>query len=219
MRKIAFFFIICSLISCKKHDEQQDQIPPTPQQPDNILYHDIQPDSSIHSVTFYYPIIDPYSCGPVPSPHDSSAVFKLDINGDSINDFSIYTSHGVQEWNQISPHCKPVLYSIGISGINAGDSISFVHPYSIDIPVRYDTANNKTISYISAWKASATLQLIPQGLPYYPTASFSDTYIGIKVNYNIGWIHVAPSGFNGITIKEYAINLTLFNSINAGQKQ
>ena len=46
--------------------------------------------------------------------------------------------------------------------------------------------------------------------------SFKETYIGIKIKNNYGWIHIAPNN-NVIKIKECAINLTDYNQIKPGQ--
>ena len=48
---------------------------------------------------------------------------------------------------------------------------------------------------------------------------FSETYVGVKMNNNFGWIHIKPRTGNVIYISYYAINLTVNNSIIAGQKQ
>jgi hypothetical protein len=217
MKNIGFvILIICFLTSCKT----DPPIPkcPIPPLPDNILYHDLQPDSSIHSIRYFIYNMDPNSCGDTPVPADSSSACKLDINGDSINDFNIYVGHfpGSTEG---SIHCVHVVYVIGISGLNAGDSISFVNNFQgLQVPFNYDTINNFNISHKASWSHNATIQGRTQGIFYGPSVYFNVRYIGVKVNNNYGWILVAPGGLNGIKVKEYAINLTDHNSIKAGQK-
>ena len=215
MKNICFpLIIICLLFSCKREkalNENQNQI-----QADNILYHNIMPDTTIHSVQYFIHNEDPESCGDTPMPSDSFANYYVDINDDAINDFLIQTSHSPDSESG-SIHCAHVVYLINIFGINSNDSISFT-TLSVDVPNNYDSVNNNLISSAATWIQHAALRIAAQGVFYPVYASFQDTYIGVKVDNNYGWIHVAPSGYNGITIKEYAINLTASNPILAGQK-
>ena len=217
MKNISFVIIIFSfLVSCSK-DKPITQ-PQNTTQPDNIFYHNFQPNITMHSVLYFIPNQDPESCGDYPVPSDTSTSFKINLDGDTTNDFIFNVATNPSSGAGGSFHCAHIVYTISISGIHAGDSISFTTKNYIQVPVYYDTVSNNVITKNELWRNNVMLSLSGQGVLLPGTASFGDAYIGVKIKNNVGWIHVAPIGLNGVIIKECAINLTPCNSIKAGQK-
>jgi hypothetical protein len=219
MKRFNFLLLICCLVvSCKKDKIiQQNQNQP---KPDRIIYMDFQPDIILKSNLYMIINQDPESCGDSPFPDDSTAQYQLDINGDSVNDFAIITSHSYV-MSSGSIHCAHYHFSTYITGINAEDSISTqLTEYGIKIANNYDTLVNCVIADSgSTWNSSAGLLEAAQGYSWPITYYFHDTYIGVKVNNNYGWINVSPRSYTGIFIKECGFNTIQFKSINAGQKR
>jgi hypothetical protein len=214
MKNIGYFITILTiLVACNKDSKNQNI-----KYSDNIRYQDLIPGKIIHSVRYFERNMDPESCGDDPIPEDSSAIFSIDMDGDSIADFMIGAGHSVSD-GQGSIHCAHIIYSIGIGGLQPGDSISITSSNDChDAAIKYDTITNVNITNNSLWQKSATLKVGAQGMIWYQWASFGDMYIGVKITNHFGWIHVEPAPFNGIIIKEFALNLTPHNSIKAGQK-
>jgi len=204
--------IILFALSCKKEPAVNGSYPYS----NNILYHDFQPDTQIHSIQYFIPNYDPESCGDYPVPDNANVTLKIDIDGDGIDDLAF--NAGQYPTSGGSIHCENVIYYVVMSGIS-GDSISFIHPQGFDVPLNYDTVSNNVIDNSASWTNSVDLAGSSEGgVPPPFFTSFNDTYIGIKINNKLGWIHIAPASLNGVIIKEYAINLTAFHLIKVGQK-
>jgi len=214
---ISLILISCLIFSCKK-DSTTDQTPGPTNQSDNILYHSFSPNISLHSILSFVYNPDPLSCGNTPVPTDSSIDYNLNLNADSVNDFVIMVRTTSSTGGSI--HCANETYTISINAINADDSINFTStPGVYPVPIQYDTTSNNVINQTGSWQNQiGTLSLTGQGVNLPFNLHFTDSYIGIKIKNNFGWIHIAPDSLNGIIIKDYAINLTEYNSIKAGQK-
>jgi len=196
--------------SCRKETQ-------IPRPPDNVRYSDIAPDSIVRSVRYYIRNMASESCGDYPVPTDSVAYFELDMDGDAVNDF-VFSVHHHEVSDEGSVHCEHVQFTIDISGADEGDSISTVDESALGIPVFYDTTGNSLIGGPDGvWEYWGMVSAWSQG--YYPPyiIYLPDSFIGVKVNGNYGWIHVYKLHADGLVIMEYALNLTPGNPIRAGQ--
>jgi len=181
--------------------------------PDNILYHKLEPQVSLYSVRYYYlPVtLNPYCNYVIPFPEDSSTSYSFDVNGDSINDFKITASHSAIT-NDNCGHCNYHFeYNISISSLSTNDSIgyktdetTFGFGYSLFNNLVYTSGITLSVSYPCNGGVSL---------------GFSDSYIAFKLKNNYGWIHIYSADNNGIVISEFAINLTDYNPIKAGQME
>jgi hypothetical protein len=149
----------------------------------------------------------------VPIPTDSSATILLDINNDSENDYMITLSHGYFEPTEYCGHCSAYRYDIKIKGIKTSDSIVCVDQSSIP---EYFT-DSDTITANKDWTNEAIL--IMKNRCAMISFDIEGEYIGFKHNNQIGWIKIQSTSDNGLTIENYAINLTDNNSILAGQTE
>jgi len=94
--KLIYFTLIVFAFSCNKEEEKK--------KPDNILYTDIIPDSTISSLdSLVYIGRDDYGDCYKPYPKDSTACFNLDINNDGQVDFRVCHSHWYGA-DRLSPH-------------------------------------------------------------------------------------------------------------------
>lgn len=194
------------MLACKKSESI----------PDNIIYTNLSPTIKLNTVnSFKY--VDYNICSVnYPSPSDSSTFFDIDIDSDLQNDFRFVVRHF--NWTTAYTttycgHCTIFAYDILIFGLNPNDSISI--NTLIAGPKCYDSAS--IISTLAIWRDFDVLY--SQGGCAAVNFAFNDSYIGVKHQNKLGWIHIAPFGYNGIEIKEYAINETENKSIKAGQKK
>lgn len=188
--------------------------------PDNISYKELNPTVQLHTVNS----INSYNYGICtedrPAPLDSTTFWDLDIDSDLKNDFRFNVKH--VNWATIDPnlycgHCNIYVYFIDILAFTPGDSIS-VYRNSDDGPKCYNTT--EYVADTGSWGNSDHLYIQggcrSSGIPNF---KFQDTYIGVKHQKKLGWIHIAPFGINGIEIKEFALNNTENNPIKAGRKK
>lgn len=158
---------------------------------DVIIYTDIVPDNDIQILT------------------DSTLIFELDVNKDSKSDFKITLSnYDVTDHN---------IYEIKIEGISDSDLIAQEKGEYWE----YEYKHFKEFEIISKndyqWISKA--QLYVQG-DVARTKFLNDTYIGLRINNNIGYVHVdGVLEFAGIKIKDYAYNQTENNSILCAQTE
>ena len=207
---ILFLTILILVFSCERYDSHTIN--------DNILYFDYIPDTSIGTIKYFTPSPVPPSimnCPNIPTPQDSVTSIYLDVNQDKINDFFIEAVHNKVDFG-CGSHCICFYYRIAINGLN---NVSFISTYLKDdldyVPIKYDSLS--TVNKDSTWNERAFLYLYSPGAPF--STDFFDCYIGIKICNHYGWINIAPTGKNGIVIKEYALNLTEDKNIKCGQKE
>lgn len=74
------------------------------------------------------------------------------------------------------------------------------------------------ISKDDLWSNDFVMALLENGRMI-PSVSFENTYWGLKLDDMMAWIHVERLSNNGISIKEYAFNLTKSMDIIAGQNK
>jgi hypothetical protein len=182
---------------------------------DEIVYTDIIPDIEIQSVRFFEPSSVPLGCPYIPTPSDSIINYNLDIDSDSVEDYTIKVRHRLQT-DEYCGHCYPYQYTISIEGAN-NDSIC-LDP--VNRHVAFQMNIGVEISDSSRWGEDGFLSLDPDCPGYYPyVVTLEDKYIGVKTKNMFGWINVAPLDNNGIKISEYAINKTEGNIIKTGQME
>jgi hypothetical protein len=134
--------------------------------------------------------------------HSSS--LDIDIDSNKIIDFRIEHNWGIINCGKTTEFCADV----NILGLNISDSIC-------------DTIFYDTTSFIQSNIVRWYNRKMLYSLDYCHHILFEvkDSYIGIKINNNYGWIHIAPIDNYYLEIKEYALNLTENNDIRVGQKE
>lgn len=188
--------------------------------PDNISYKELSPTiqlNTVNSITNY----DFGICTEErPTPMDSTTFWDLDIDSDLKNDFRFVVKH--LNWATINPsqycgHCNIYVYFVDILALTPGDAIS-VYRNSDNGPKCY--AKTESVATTDSWGNSDHLYIKggcrSSGIPNF---TFQDTYIGVKHQNKLGWIHIIPFGINGIEIKEFALNNTENNPIRAGRRE
>ncbi len=195
------------IISCDNEKNEKEDI-----KPDNILFGNLSSPLAASTVRVW-DVEDHRICRvDIPLPSDSSATIMLDVDNNNISDFKIVLSHNYWEPTQDCGHCSLYEYDIKIQGVNGSDSIAA----AVDKPLgaRY-FKDSYIISFDHSWTKQAIL--IMSGGCNRPTFTIESQYIGFKHNNQVGWIKLAPSSNNGLSIENYAINLTDYKTIKAGQ--
>jgi hypothetical protein len=202
-RCLLFATITLIIISCKKDETQ----------PDNIVFGNMS-STITKSTVRYYDIEDHSVCRVyIPIPTDSSTTIPLDINNDDENDFIIKLSHNYWVPTEYCGHCSIYEYNIIIQGVSSYDYIAMSDQSTT--AAYFD--NSDIISLDNMWTNEAILIL--EGGCIRPIFDIENEYIGFKHDKKIGWIKIESSANNGLTVENYAINLTDNNSIIAGQTE
>ena len=94
----------------------------TKPQKDEIVYKDINPDKEIQTVRFYTLQDHSICTANIPTPTDSSVIYKMDYN-DQIADFRINVTHSKYTEGYCG-HCDRFTYNISIEGLSTQDSIA-----------------------------------------------------------------------------------------------
>lgn len=218
------FVVIGSLFfyTCKKDAAIMTPTPvstPTPIAPDSINYTDIA-DISLISTT----VMHPSMCGVIPSPNDTTMSDSIDIDLDGIFDMKFVNTH---YYNPVSASSPCVNYNcyIQVNMINIIDTIAFYNNEywwidnlylndTIDNDLNYNyfnyPFNNLIISY--------HCQSGPPGIHNFT----GEKYLGFKMFRSgktmFGWVRIESIGYNGVIIKDFAINKTNNNPILCGQQ-
>ncbi|MGM0611984.1 MAG: hypothetical protein ACQESM_00585 [Bacteroidota bacterium] len=208
MQKIILLsLLLLSFVCCDKDDNEKV---------DDILYTDIVPDTSLVSIDSIKHISNGPYCitSKIPYPSDKNMDYEIDINSDNVNDFRISVGHTRITCND--PKCGDYQFfscMLEIKGINSGDSLipssSQRRIFKKDEEIELKENNGD-----SDWNI-----LISGGCHNYPPGEdLQDSYIGVKKNNCVGWIHLNEIN-NGIIIMDFAVNLTPKKSIIAGEKE
>lgn len=142
--------------------------------------------------------------------------YALDIDADQMIDFNVSVRHQAISCNY--PKCgdfDDYACILDIEGNNSGDSIILVKSKYDSDHVIYkmnDTIKFNINNGVSKWST-----LISGGCPPAYGDDLTDSYIGVKKNGYIGWIHLDKIK-NGVVLLDYAINQTIGNSIIAGKQ-
>ena len=170
---------------------------------DNIIYHTFTPNINLHSIRSYYND----GCDHM-VPNDSSAIYTLDINDDSVVDFTIVAKHHFTG-NQCGRCADGYVEEIIING--QGISV-----YSTNNYFAHYLNESQIISNDLTWNTQARLSFQGCMLPW--TNYIENSYIAIKLNDKFGWIRVKGASNNGVILMEYAYNNANGLTIKAGQK-
>jgi hypothetical protein len=197
------------IVGCKKNNTETNNVIP----PDIIVYTDIYPDTSFTSVNYWYN----GWVFPLPVPPDSSAGMGLDLNKDGITDVWLNIRTIYEDVSASNPQAN-YNYSSEIAGNNSKDSVACESPYA---PKAKIFQKDSLISGNSPFYDFGVTY--GQGISTFNvTAPTGDSYYGFKLfkngGYNFGWVllNIDPIG-KILTIKEYAINMSLNKPIKAGQ--
>ncbi len=206
-----YLFLISALVlfvfSCDKNKLQVKE------EPDNILFSNL-PNPISESTVRYYNVENHTVCQvDVPIPTDSSTAISIDVDKDSNIDFIFNLSHNYWNPTQYCGHCSIYEYQITIKGVNINDAVAI---YNQSQTTRFYAENDTVFNEIS-W-ANSTI-LIMEGGCMRPTFLLEDEYIAFKHNNMLGWIKLKDESNNGISIENYAINLTENKPIFAGQTE
>lgn len=206
MKKPGLVFLLIGFLgfSCEK----QSSVPE-----DEIAYTDIQPDVEMHTIREYYTNQNPF-CDPLPLPNDSLVFFELDLDQNSSVDFKIEIEHYEQELDEYCGHCG--IFHIKNIKVIPLNSKAFI---SIDTLSKFWIRNHdagELISKDDLWSNDFVTAVLEDGCMI-PSIGFDDTYWGLKLDDMMAWIHVERLNNNGISIQEFALNLTKNRAIIAGQ--
>ena len=200
------------LTFCKKDKEVIIENPPIV--PDSIIYTDLIPDTSVCSIRNNWPLAD------LPPPWDTSASIQLDVDSDNINDISISASIFYQFLSASNPDVNYTRY-LEIGMIRVTDSLaSYAYQWCSSIPRVFP--KDSIIGINSTYSKGGYLYSSGGDSEPCSSATTGDSYCGFKIygngGYYYGWILLKRSGSVKVTVKEFAINKTINNSIKAGQK-
>ena len=203
------------IYSCSKNTDENNSIAATnPVSSPAFYYTDINPDLYLHSILSNSSNPNPF-CDAIPTPLDSVIEYFLDLNNDSINDFSINIEHYVQNDRNNCQHCQ-IFYvkTIDIRPLKptAYVSVSALHPY---IARTYDTTEFITQSDI--W-VNYKMDALVEDICFEPTFNFQDAYFGLRLDSMLGYIHIERRSLNGVLIKEFGVNNTGSTQIIPGQQ-
>lgn len=199
---------------CKKNTDDSTPIV----LPDNILYTDVEPDTSVTSIrewVNYY-----YSWIPVPS--DSSATIYFDLDQDGIMDV---VTGAYTHYDQVSVSNPEVNYTFG-SGfgmVRDTDSVAWVPPAEPCYCAKPFLPDSVIFIDSHYAEGATTSSKYTFAQPCSCNAFSGDTYFGMKMfrsgGYCYGWILMSYPSSGTLIVKEYAINLTPGKPIKAGQKE
>jgi hypothetical protein len=211
------FLLLTCFAAC--HKTEKIEVNARPILRDSIYYHDIVPDLILKCAQSYSTYSTPSGGCNKPMPVNYCESAGIDLNGNLSADITFSASN---TFTQIS------VSGCGTDGYRMDalcsqlDSIPTANPllYGNGNPFPYFFASGDTIRNNKKFRKSVLLKSL--GGYWMPQYSFTgQKYIGIKrmINGNgyFGWILVEFKNKDSLKIKEYAINLTLGNTIRAGQ--
>lgn len=212
---VVSFFLISG---CERDEDLTPAAAAATPQPDTIVHLDITDISLISNYTGH-----PSGCGQIPTPSDTLMVDSLDLDQDGSYDIRFENKH---EYNVVSASSPCVNYNCHVTAgmLHPTDTLA-MHPVDlwwINMLNENDTINS-SVSFNGlpgAYLFINTRDHIFLG-PYSFHNFVGDTYMAFKLNHSgktmYGWIKIESLPFNGVIIKEFAINKTNGNSIACGQ--
>lgn len=193
--------------ACKKENPKND----LPKK--GIFYKDISPDyemNTIDSFTFQ----DRAVCTTyVPVPLDSTVSFDLDVNNDQVKDFKI-TVHHEPFTRVFCGQCDKFTYSFFIEGLRDGAQIA-VNSMQVGAAKLFEVGNK--VSNSSAFINRAEI-FLEDGCLTQLNPTFSEAYIGIKLNNSFGYINLKKLDFNGLMVLDHGFNYEEDTEIACGEK-
>ncbi|MFT6166693.1 MAG: hypothetical protein ACJAV5_001073 [Vicingaceae bacterium] len=222
--------LILSIIGCKKETNEineavdneinqgvdsvnqiVDSLPPS-KEVDSVLFSDIIPDTNLISIDSIVIVSNGPDCvdSRIPYPSQNTVTYEIDIDDDNVVDFNVSVLHSPTTcdypkcggWDDYSCVFK-------IEGNNSDDSIIVSKEgwgYHHILFKMNDTIQFNTNNGVAVWST------LINGCPHTGSENLRDSYLGVKKNGSIGWIHLDITTY-GVAILDYAVNLTKGNSI------
>jgi len=202
--------ILLAITACKKDNDPAAPV-------DEIVYTQLNPYVELTSVDSFYTIS--YYGIPIPCNGDSSTIYYMDIDGDSVYDYHL----SVRNWYKFVSASKPdgnfhlsmMLWSADSSYNN---NMSTEEPFPFPVFVEKNNPIGNTINwfYFSV--------LMSRDYESRIHTDFSgDKYMGLQLikgnDKHYGWIHLERVDYFKIRILGYAYNKTPNLPIKAGQKE
>lgn len=216
---LSLIFLSSFFISCERDEELLHSPMMPPPAPDTIIYTDI-PDFSLITV------FDSTNPGVswIPLPQDTLITDSIDVDLDGIFDVKFYLKH----WYSFISASNPAANygcSISVGTILPTDTIAFydTHYWWIaDLYLNDLVSNSLHYDYFSI---NSTGRFISYQFGTGPPGIHNFTgekYLGFKMFRNnktmFGWVRIESVGYNGVIVKDFAVNLTDGNSILCGQQ-
>ena len=211
-------FLSSFFISCE-HDEDL-HAPQMPPAPDTIVYTDI-PDFSLHTG---YNSNSPGQTWVAQTMNDTSISDSIDVDLDGMFDIKFVLNNW---YNQLSVSSPSSNYgcSIGVGCIQSTDTIAFYGTHYWWIADLYlNDVVNSTLHY-DYFSISSTGRFISYQFGIGPSGIHNFTgekYLGFKMFRNnktmFGWVRIESVGYNGVIVKDFAVNKTDGNDIFCGQQ-
>lgn len=217
---LSLIFLSSFFISCERDEELQHSPMAPPPAPDTIVYTDI-PDFSLITV------FDSTNPGVnwIPSPIDTTVSDSIDVDLDGIYDLKFTLKHWYY-WLSASNPASNYGCSMSVETIQVTDTVAFygTHYWWIADLYLNDVINNSlhydyfampnTSRFISYQKRGAG----PPGLHNFT----GEKYLGFKMFRNnktmFGWVRIESVGYNGVIVKDFAVNKTDGNDVFCGQQ-
>lgn len=190
-----------------------------PPSPDSIIYTDI-PDINLISNM----IPHPSGCGYIPTPSDTIVSDSIDIDLDGVYDMKFINEHYLY-WISASSPCYNFNCKISVKMINIIDTIAFYNDEywwidelylndSIDNNLNYNYYNYPINQPFISYHCTSG----PPGIHNF----IGEKYLGFKMYRSgktmFGWVRIESVGYNGVIIRDFAVNQTNNNLILAGQE-
>lgn len=234
---LALFFTLSLITSCKKDNIDEEiqikdsigedieikdtTINSTIGSKDSILFHDFEPDIILTATKSSEEHLNTF-CSSIPIPTDSTAIYLIDLNNDSINDFSM----SVKRWDyngsgssfSFDPCLRYKNHFTNISSLNSTNKISIKSDNYAPLEFNKGEIIGKESTW-NNWTSGIYVNSIE--VKTYQSPFQEEFHIGVIVNKDskdyYGWILI-ESHQNRLIIKEIAINLSENQKIIAGQK-
>ncbi len=219
---LPFVLISVLLFSCEPTAD--NTIPCDPNAPKNIQTTNPEPDLYATSVDTW--VLNPYADSPCyyPSGPDSTAYIYIDIDNDTIDDFSF----AVHQYNSGYPNtpasaCIKFGYSVKIISLISGDRIVTI-PGTNNYADNLDT--NDVVGHSSNFSNSdeTYIALYPSysgGSQTGHAIASGENILGFKItrngNLHYGWIKIEGNR-SEVTVKSWGYDANTGNCINAGEQ-
>jgi hypothetical protein len=158
-------------------------------------------------------------CPGQPVPRDSFAEYRLDMDRDGNPDIIIAAIH--RDWGRFGSdcggyHCWCYGYYTTVTPVESSGTVSqLVMAGAYD---RKGVDSSVVLNAKSSWIPACAVVKNEPGIEN-DNFRFKESYVGVRLNERTGWIHLAPSADFGIVVKDFALNLTAYNPIRAGQRE
>lgn len=213
-------FLSVLLFSCEEDEELLHSPMAPPPAPDTIIYTDI-PDFSL--ITVFDSTLPGVTW--IPLPQDTLISDSIDVDLDGIYDVKFYLKHWYDFVSASNPSANYGC-SISVGTIQPTDTIAFydTHYWWIeDLYLNDIVDDNLNFGYYPypAIGRYISYQKVGTGPPAIHNFT-GEKYVGFKMFRNnktmFGWVRIESVGYNGVIVKDFAVNTTNGNSIRCGQQ-